>query len=89
EAQAPYPDHALHAIRTSEWALRHAPPHETRYPSRNHFTFDDVEPFELDESRSFHRPTERSEADADFFSYAPPNAHSLSTFAPSEIAQRC
>ncbi|UTV57153.1 hypothetical protein [Burkholderia arboris] len=89
EAQAPYPDHALHAIRTNEWTSRHAPPFAAHYRSHNPFTFDDVEPFELDESPSFHRPDQRSAAAADFFSYAPPNAHGLSTSAPNDVAQRC
>ncbi|WP_227746305.1 hypothetical protein [Burkholderia cenocepacia] len=89
EAQAPYPDHALHAIRANEWASRHAPRLETRYRSRNHFTFDDADPFGLDEPPSFHRPDQRSAADADFFSYAPPNAHDLATSASSDAAQRC
>ena len=89
EAQAPYPEHALHAIRTNEWASTHVSPHETHYRSRNHFTFDDVEPFELDESPSFHRPEQRSAADADFFSYAPPNAHDVATSASGDAARRC
>ncbi|EOH6075561.1 hypothetical protein ACMAVI_004026 [Burkholderia cenocepacia] len=89
EAQAPYPDHALHAIRTNEWASRHASPHETRYQSRGHFTFDDVEPFELDESPSFHRPNQRFAAEADFFSYAPPNAHNAASTSSNDAVQRC
>lgn len=89
EAQAPYPDHALHAIRTNEWASRHASPHETRYRSCHHFTFDNAEPFELDESPSFHRLDRRSAADSDFLPYAPSNTQVLSTSAPNDIAQRC
>nr|WP_244109060.1 hypothetical protein [Burkholderia anthina] len=89
EAQAPYPDHALHAIRTNEWASRNASPHETRYRSRDHFTFDDVEPFELDESPSFRRPDQRSAAEADFFSYAPPNAHNAASTSSNDAVQRC
>ncbi|WP_318828223.1 hypothetical protein [Burkholderia cepacia] len=89
EAQAPYPDHALHAIRTNEWASRNASPHETRYRSRDHFTFDDVEPFELDESPSFRRPDQRSAAETDFFSYAPPNAHNAASTSSNDAVQRC
>ncbi|WP_257250941.1 hypothetical protein [Burkholderia cepacia] len=89
EAQAPYPDHALHAIRTNEWASRHASPHETRYRSRDHLTFDDVEPFELDESPSFRRPDQRSAAEADFFSYAPPNARNAASTSSNDAVQRC
>ncbi|WP_243771543.1 hypothetical protein [Burkholderia sp. D-99] len=89
EAHAPYPDYALHAIQTSEWASREAPPYKNYHRSHNHFAFDDVDSFELDESPSFHRPDPRSAADSDFFSYAPPNAHDVATSASSDAAQRC
>ena len=88
ESLAPYPDYALHAIPTSERVSQHAPPRETRYRSHS-LTFDDVEPFEPDESFSFHSPEQRSAADTDFFSYAPPNARDVATSAPGDAAQRC
>ncbi|WP_244116350.1 hypothetical protein [Burkholderia cepacia] len=89
EAHAPYPDYALHAIQTNERASRHAPPSKHRYRSHDHFTFDDVEPFESDEPPTFHRRDQQSATDTNFFSYAPPNARDLATSASSDAAQRC
>ncbi|MCA8284500.1 hypothetical protein LGN21_33455 [Burkholderia cepacia] len=89
EAHAPYPDYALHAIQTNEWAPRHAPQSENRHQSRDYFTFDDVEPFESGEPPTFHRRDQQSATATDFFSYAPPNAHDLATSASSDAAQRC
>lgn len=57
EAYAPYPDHALHAIRPEETASRHASSFDTRARSRGPFEFDDVEPFDLDDSPPFAAPT--------------------------------
>ena len=59
EAHAPYPDHALHAIRGDEWGFRDASPNRTHYRSHDRFTFDDVEPFEQDELPSFRQPGNR------------------------------
>ncbi|HGO6070665.1 TPA: hypothetical protein ACK3Q6_003254 [Burkholderia cepacia] len=89
EAHAPYPDYALHAIQTNERASRHAPPSGHRYRSHDHFTGDDVEPFESDEPPTFHRRDQQSATDTNFFSYAPPNARDLATSASSDAAQRC
>ncbi|WP_230950482.1 hypothetical protein [Burkholderia cepacia] len=89
EAHAPYPDYALRAIQTNEWASRDAPPSENHHRSRDHFAFDDVDSFELDESPSFHRADPRSAAEADFFSYAPPNAHNAASTSSNDAVQRC
>ncbi|WP_232438248.1 hypothetical protein [Burkholderia ubonensis] len=89
EAHAPYPGYALHAIHASEWATRDVPPSEDRSRSRDHLTFDDVEPFEPDGAPPFHRPDRQSTTDADFFSYAPPNAHHLTTSSQNDIARHC
>lgn len=89
EAQAAYPDNALHAIPASELTSRRTSPLETHYRSRDRFTFDDVEPLEPDELPSFHRPFQQPATDTDFLSYAPPNASISTTSSSSDAAQRC
>lgn len=89
EAHAPYPDHALHAIRPEETASRHASSFDTRARSRGPFEFDDVEPFDLDDSPPFRRPDRHAPRDRDGFSFAPDSALDLHTSASDEIAPRC
>ena len=89
EAQAPYPDHAVHAIRGNERIFRDASPHKTHYRLHDRFTFDDIEPFEPDELPSFHRPFQQPATDTDFFSYGPPDARISTTSSSSDAAQRC
>ena len=89
EAHAPYPDHALHAIRTKEWASKHAPPFESNYQSYDRFSLDDVERFEPDMPPTFRRSVQQPATNVDFISYAPPNAHDLAAPSQNDVARRC
>lgn len=89
KAHAPYPDHALHAIRPEGAASRHAPSFDTRTRPRESFEFDDVEPFDLDESPPFRRADRHTPHDPDCFSFAPDTAPDLHTPTSDESAPHC
>ncbi|UEP28012.1 hypothetical protein [Burkholderia sp. B21-007] len=89
EAQAPYPDHALHAIRPDEPMSQRASSFDARSRSRDRFEFDDVESFERDGSSHFRQPDQQTKAGPDFFSFAPPDATDSLTLAPGDASAYC